>query len=338
MKMGKAQTMTGTPPQSRQQGRKEPAGRAVEASTTGKALKHVRHMIEKGSSGNGKKTSATERKAGRKKRRHSVAAASPESVERSKSSKGLSDSGEIEKTDALRSVDSVYTGLPPAADHVKRKRTASASSRPQRKVPGELSRREKKAREKRGVIYIGHMPVGFLEPQLKAFFSQFGEVCRVRLFRSRKNAHSKGYAFVEFALREVAEIAAQAMDKYRMFGRTLVCRLMDKGQVREHVFSKCHKPFKRINWHSRAAAQHNKPDGQRPSAKAISAVERRMKKKAKLLHEAGIDVELPALGERERAAGHLSKWVIHESQEKRNARKAKLALKRKARSAAPAPA
>lgn len=37
-----------------------------------------------------------------------------------------------------------------------------------------------------GVIYVGHLPVGLFEPQLKSYFQQFGEVRRLRLSRSKK--------------------------------------------------------------------------------------------------------------------------------------------------------
>lgn len=236
----------------------------------------------------------------------------------------------------LKSKEAVNAGSGSAADRTSRKRKVSTAIKSQRKGPGRLSRKERAQKAKRGVIYIGHLPLGFLEPQLKAFFSQFGEVCRVRLFRSRKNAHSKGYAFVEFALREVAEVAAQTMDKYRMFGRTLVCRLTEKGQVQDHVFRKCHKPFKHINWQARAAAQYNKPEGQLPSAKGITAVKKRMNKKAKLLQKLGIDLELPILHKSSGDAGHLPEWVNHERQEKRKTKKTSTESKRKAEAAAPA--
>jgi len=36
------------------------------------------------------------------------------------------------------------------------------------------------------VIYIGHIPHGFYEEQMRGFFSQFGIVTRVRLSRSKK--------------------------------------------------------------------------------------------------------------------------------------------------------
>jgi len=66
--------------------------------------------------------------------------------------------------------------------------------------------------DSRGVIYIGHLPFGFFEQQLKGFFSQFGTVTRVRLSRNPKTGRSRHYGFVEFLEREVAAIAADTMD------------------------------------------------------------------------------------------------------------------------------
>jgi len=40
--------------------------------------------------------------------------------------------------------------------------------------------------EERGVVYLGHIPYGFFEDQIKGFFSQFGEVTRLKLARSKK--------------------------------------------------------------------------------------------------------------------------------------------------------
>lgn len=37
-----------------------------------------------------------------------------------------------------------------------------------------------------GVVYVGHLPIGLFEPQLKAYFEQFGKVLRLRLSRSKK--------------------------------------------------------------------------------------------------------------------------------------------------------
>ncbi len=38
----------------------------------------------------------------------------------------------------------------------------------------------------RGVVYVGHVPYGFFEDQMKGFFQQFGEVKRLRLARNKK--------------------------------------------------------------------------------------------------------------------------------------------------------
>ena len=37
-----------------------------------------------------------------------------------------------------------------------------------------------------GVMYIGHIPHGFYERQMRSYFSQFGKVTRLRLSRSKK--------------------------------------------------------------------------------------------------------------------------------------------------------
>lgn len=37
-----------------------------------------------------------------------------------------------------------------------------------------------------GVVYVGHLPLGLFEPQLRSYFEQFGTVLRLRLSRSKK--------------------------------------------------------------------------------------------------------------------------------------------------------
>lgn len=39
---------------------------------------------------------------------------------------------------------------------------------------------------KPGAIYLGHIPHGFYEKEMRGYFSQFGKVTRLRLFRSKK--------------------------------------------------------------------------------------------------------------------------------------------------------
>ena len=78
----------------------------------------------------------------------------------------------------------------------------------------------------KGVVYIGHLPKGFAEEELKKFFGQFGDVSKTRVSRSKKTGRSKGYAFVEFSDKQVAEIAVTTMNGYLMFGKKIECHMI----------------------------------------------------------------------------------------------------------------
>ena len=43
-----------------------------------------------------------------------------------------------------------------------------------------------KEEEPPGVVYVGHIPHGFFEEQMRKYFSQFGTVTRLKLSRSKK--------------------------------------------------------------------------------------------------------------------------------------------------------
>lgn len=81
---------------------------------------------------------------------------------------------------------------------------------------------KKKLKADRGIVYLGHIPHGFYEDEMKAFFSQFGKVTRVKLCRSEKSGRSKGYGYVEFFHPDVAKIAAESMNNYLMCKKRLV--------------------------------------------------------------------------------------------------------------------
>ncbi|XP_030759053.1 MKI67 FHA domain-interacting nucleolar phosphoprotein-like [Sitophilus oryzae] len=79
-----------------------------------------------------------------------------------------------------------------------------------------------KAEQNRGLIYIGHIPHGFYEEEMKEYFKQFGRVTNVKVCRSRTTGNSKGYGYIEFAHPEVAKIAADTMNNYVMFKKRIV--------------------------------------------------------------------------------------------------------------------
>ncbi|CAL1156030.1 unnamed protein product [Cladocopium goreaui] len=96
---------------------------------------------------------------------------------------------------------------------------------------------EPKEGEPKGVVYLGHIPDGFFEQQIKKYFSQFGDVTRFKLARSRKTGGSKGYAFIEFRQESVAKIVAQTMNKYILGNKTLVCTFKPREECHPKLFS-----------------------------------------------------------------------------------------------------
>ena len=88
------------------------------------------------------------------------------------------------------------------------------------------------------VVYLGHIPHGFYEKEISNFFGQFGEVKRVKLFRSEKTLGSKGYAFVQFDEADVAVTAAQSMDGYFLSERQLVCKVIPPSKLHRGMFAR----------------------------------------------------------------------------------------------------
>ncbi|KAF8821597.1 Rna recognition motif-containing protein [Cardiosporidium cionae] len=147
----------------------------------------------------------------------------------------------------------------------------------------------------KGVIYIGHIPFGFFETQIRKFFSQFGGIRRMALKRSKKNGHCKGYGFLQFKNPEVAEIAAGAMNGYLLFGRSLVCSVLDEEKVHPLLFKKMRALKTRSQRRQRAAAIHNRNAEATLSIKRIRRNITRKLQKSEKLRYLGIDYTLEDL-------------------------------------------
>lgn len=121
-------------------------------------------------------------------------------------------------------------------------------------------------------MYIKHLPHGFYEEQLRGFFSQFGEITRLRLARSTKTLNSKGYAFIEFRYPEVAEIAADSINNYLMFKNIIKTRYIPPGDIRHDYF--------------RSSVKKVMKDGQKVlTSKAVEAREAIVRSTNKLMTE-----------------------------------------------------
>lgn len=148
----------------------------------------------------------------------------------------------------------------------------------------------------RGVVYLASIPNEMYEPQIREFFSQFGEITRMRLARSKRTGRPKHYGFVEFEMKEIAEIASKAMDNYFFQGTPLKCKLMT--DVHPETFRNWHKKHTDIQ-HKRVRVErqrHNareiKADGSvEISQNALEKSVRKAEKKRAKLAELGIKFE-----------------------------------------------
>ena len=102
--------------------------------------------------------------------------------------------------------------------------------------------------DKPGVVYVGRIPHGFYEHEMRTYFSQFGDVNRLRLSRSVKTGRSKHYAFLEFKNEDIAKIVTETMDNYLLFGHILKCKLVAPGDVHESMWKGADKRFKKVPW------------------------------------------------------------------------------------------
>jgi len=143
----------------------------------------------------------------------------------------------------------------------------------------------------RGVLYLGHIPHGFFEKEMRSFFSQFGRVTRLRISRSRRTGASKGYGYLEFQHEEVAKVAADTMNNYLMYRQILKCEFMPAEKVHPDTFKHSERAFRAPTAQQKSRQRHNK-------AKTAEAVEKKAKKrnsklerKMAALKEMGVDYE-----------------------------------------------
>ncbi|MGH0169995.1 UNVERIFIED_CONTAM: hypothetical protein FKN15_058107 [Acipenser sinensis] len=162
-----------------------------------------------------------------------------------------------------------------------------------RKKVQEVKKKRSKKYEKLtpGVIYLGHIPQGFFEPQIRIYFSQFGSVRRVRLSRSKKTGRSKGYAFVEFECDEVAKIVADTMNNYLLAERLLKCCFIPPEKVNPKLFIGSQTQFKKPSFP--AVKRYNKKRSVQERRKMTSKLLHKETHLRKRLAQKGIDYDFP---------------------------------------------
>ena len=155
------------------------------------------------------------------------------------------------------------------------------------------SANNKSTKSKSGVIYIGRLPSGFQESELKTYFSQFGDVINVKLARNKKTGNTKHYGFIEFDSIEVAKVAAETMNNYLLFGHLIKCEVVENPH--EDTFKHGNRKFKVIPWKKIAKEKHEKSRTEEEWKVLIAKFEESKQKKQEELKSKGIDFDVSAI-------------------------------------------
>lgn len=162
-------------------------------------------------------------------------------------------------------------------------------------VKRKLEKAKRHPTEDRGVIYMGCLPHGFYEDQLKGYLSQFGDVTRLRISRNKKTGRSKHYGFVEFDSASVAQIVAETMDNYLLMGHILKCKIVPKEKVHPELWVGANKKWKVIPRDQIVRKEHNKPRTQENMRKAEKRLIQRENERKRKLAEVGIKYDFDAI-------------------------------------------
>lgn len=154
---------------------------------------------------------------------------------------------------------------------------------------------QKGKKEGPGAVYVGRIPHGFYETEMRQYFSQFGTITKLRLSRNRKTGHSKHFAFLEFESTEVAKIVAETMDNYLMFGHILKCKYVPSESLHPEVFKGANKRFRVAPRNRMEKRALEAPKTESHWMKKNEKEQAKREKKAEKLKEMGYEFELPKL-------------------------------------------
>ncbi|KAF9523574.1 hypothetical protein CPB83DRAFT_775381 [Crepidotus variabilis] len=162
-------------------------------------------------------------------------------------------------------------------------------------VQRKLEKAKRQPTSDRGVLYIGRLPHGFYEDQLKAYFSQFGDVTRLRISRNKKTGKSKHYAFLEFDSSAVAQIVADTMDNYLLMGHILRCKVIPKEEVHAALWVGANRKWRKVPLDRVTRVNHNKERTEEEQQRAAKRLIKRQEKKKQRLSDMGIKYDLDAV-------------------------------------------
>ncbi|KAJ2929261.1 hypothetical protein H1R20_g7842, partial [Candolleomyces eurysporus] len=163
-------------------------------------------------------------------------------------------------------------------------------------VKKKLEKAKRKPTGNRGVLFLGRIPHGFYEDQMRAYFSQFGDVTRLRLSRNKKTGKSKHYGFIEFDSESVAKIVAETMDNYLMSGHIMQCKLIPKDKVHPQLWVGANRKWRTVPPDQLTRARHNKKRDETEQYAAARRLVKRQNQRKRKLDELGINYNLDSVG------------------------------------------
>ncbi|XP_069120413.1 MKI67 FHA domain-interacting nucleolar phosphoprotein-like [Argopecten irradians] len=185
----------------------------------------------------------------------------------------------------------------------------------------------------KGVIYLGHIPRGFFEPQMKSFFQQFGTVTRLKLSRSKKTGHSKGYAFVEFLHEDVAKVVVETMNNYLMFERLLKCEFVPNEKVHEDTFRGAKKTIVPFKSRKKDINIYNKPKSKKEQLKSMKTFMSKNKKKAEKLKALGMEFNFSGMDDLKEESEKLAVQVKKNHEKNKDRKRIQEEFKRREKEA-----
>ncbi|WWC68421.1 uncharacterized protein I206_102348 [Kwoniella pini CBS 10737] len=160
-------------------------------------------------------------------------------------------------------------------------------------VQAKLKKASKKKDDPKGTLYLGRVPHGFYEEQMKEYFSQFGDVTRLRLARNRKTGASKHYAYIEFSSASVAEIVSETMNNYLLMGHLLKCHVIPEDKVHPQLWVGANKKFRKIPTARVEKQKHEKERNDEEKGKADKKLLKKEGARKRKIKESGIEYDYP---------------------------------------------
>ncbi|CAN8103761.1 unnamed protein product [Discula destructiva] len=169
------------------------------------------------------------------------------------------------------------------------------SKKQQKKAQKQLAAGSSAVKEETAVIYVGRLPHGFYEREMRSYFSQFGPIRNLRVARNKLTGKAKHFAFAEFEEASTAEIVAKTMNNYLLFGHILKCSVIPKDQIHDELFKGANKRFKPVPWNKMEGKHMQRPLIEDKWSRKIAKENKRRADRAGKLGALGYEYSAPEL-------------------------------------------